>query len=225
MSDVQPPDDGDGTDTTVQRHRAHRDPGGDGALLPRLRHVGHRLAGAARRARRPQAGAPSDPLGHARPGRPARSPDHQVRPGHRRGHGQVPPPRRRRDLRRPGAHGPGLQPAPPADPPPRATSARLDDPPGGRPLHRVPPGAHRHATCSRDIDEDTVDFGDNYSGEFEEPLVLPSRFPNLLVNGCQGIAVGMATNIPPHNLGEVIDAVDHLHRPTPRPRPTTSCSS
>jgi len=61
-----------------------------------------------------------------------------------------------------------------------------------------------------DIEEETVDFGDNYSGEFQEPLVLPSRFPNLLVNGSQGIAVGMATNIPPHNLGEVIDATTHL---------------
>jgi DNA gyrase subunit A len=60
------------------------------------------------------------------------------------------------------------------------------------------------------IDEDTVDFVDNYSGEFEEPQVLPARFPNLLVNGSQGIAVGMATNIPPHNLGEVIDATIHL---------------
>ena len=61
-----------------------------------------------------------------------------------------------------------------------------------------------------DIDENTVDFIDNYSGEFTEPAVLPSRFPNLLVNGSQGIAVGMATNIPPHNLGEAIDAVNHL---------------
>jgi DNA gyrase subunit A len=60
------------------------------------------------------------------------------------------------------------------------------------------------------IDEETVDFADNYSGETEEPLVLPARFPNLLVNGSQGIAVGMATNIPPHNLGETIDAVFHL---------------
>jgi DNA gyrase subunit A len=60
------------------------------------------------------------------------------------------------------------------------------------------------------IDENTVDFADNYSGEFTEPAVLPSRFPNLLVNGSQGIAVGMATNIPPHNLGEAIDAVQHL---------------
>ncbi len=58
----------------------------------------------------------------------------------------------------------------------------------------------------RDIDADTVDFGPNYDGSENEPLVLPSRFPNLLVNGSAGIAVGMATNIPPHNLGEVIDA-------------------
>ena len=60
------------------------------------------------------------------------------------------------------------------------------------------------------IDEDTVDFIANYTNEFEEPTVLPARFPNLLVNGSQGIAVGMATNIPPHNLGEVIDATIHL---------------
>ena len=59
----------------------------------------------------------------------------------------------------------------------------------------------------RDINKDTIDFQDNYDGEEKEPVVLPSRFPNLLVNGTTGIAVGMATNIPPHNLGEVIDAV------------------
>ena len=58
----------------------------------------------------------------------------------------------------------------------------------------------------RDIDADTVDFGPNYDETTSEPLVLPSRFPNLLVNGSTGIAVGMATNIPPHNLGEVIQA-------------------
>ncbi len=57
-----------------------------------------------------------------------------------------------------------------------------------------------------DIDKDTVDFIDNYDGKDKEPLVLPARFPNMLVNGAGGIAVGMATNIPPHNLGEVIDA-------------------
>src|SRR2546422_337582 len=58
-----------------------------------------------------------------------------------------------------------------------------------------------------DIDKDTVDFGPNYDGQQQEPLVLPSRFPNLLVNGSSGIAVGMATNIPPHNMSEVVDAI------------------
>ena len=58
----------------------------------------------------------------------------------------------------------------------------------------------------RDIDEDTVDFTPNYDGRTQEPVILPSRFPNLLVNGSAGIAVGMATNIPPHNLGEVAEA-------------------
>ena len=81
------------------------------------------------------------------------------------------------------------------------------------------PAAARYTECRldplamsmlQDIGEETVDFVDNYSGEFQEPAVLPSRFPNLLVNGGQGIAVGMATNIPPHNLGEVIDATVHL---------------
>jgi DNA gyrase subunit A len=81
------------------------------------------------------------------------------------------------------------------------------------------PAASRYTECRLSalamrmldgIDEDTVDYIDNYSGEFQVPVVLPSRFPNLLVNGSQGIAVGMATNIPPHNLGEVIDATVHL---------------
>ena len=81
------------------------------------------------------------------------------------------------------------------------------------------PAAARYTECRldplalrllADIDENTVDFADNYSGEFTEPEVLPSRFPNLLVNGGQGIAVGMATSIPPHNLGEVIDATMRL---------------
>jgi DNA gyrase subunit A len=81
------------------------------------------------------------------------------------------------------------------------------------------PAASRYTECRLSqlamrmldgIDENTVDYIDNYSGEFRVPVVLPSRFPNLLVNGSQGIAVGMATNIPPHNLGEVIDATVHL---------------
>ena len=78
-----------------------------------------------------------------------------------------------------------------------------------------PPAAMRYTECRLaelamvlldGIGEDTVDFADNFDGSESEPTVLPSRFPNLLVNGSQGIAVGMATNIPPHNLGEVIDA-------------------
>jgi DNA gyrase subunit A len=78
-----------------------------------------------------------------------------------------------------------------------------------------PPAAMRYTECRLglpamalldDIDKDTVDFQANYDGNEHEPAVLPARFPNLLVNGAGGIAVGMATNIPPHNLGEVIDA-------------------
>ncbi|HZD89072.1 MAG TPA: DNA gyrase subunit A, partial [Pseudolabrys sp.] len=78
-----------------------------------------------------------------------------------------------------------------------------------------PPAAMRYTECKLekaamalldDIDKDTVDFQDNYDGAEREPVVLPARFPNLLVNGAGGIAVGMATNIPPHNLGELIDA-------------------
>jgi DNA gyrase subunit A len=71
----------------------------------------------------------------------------------------------------------------------------------------------------RDIEAETVDFVPNYDGHEQEPTVLPSRFPNLLVNGAGGIAVGMATNIPPHNLGEVIDAVMHyLDHPESKPK-------
>ena len=62
----------------------------------------------------------------------------------------------------------------------------------------------------RDLEKDTVDFTENFDGDYQEPVVLPSRFPNLLVNGSSGIAVGMATNIPPHNLVETIQALNHL---------------
>lgn len=81
------------------------------------------------------------------------------------------------------------------------------------------PAAMRYTECRLDalalelmagIDQDTVDFTANYDATTEEPTVLPSRFPNILVNGSQGIAVGMATSIPPHNLGEVIDATTHI---------------
>src|SRR5436190_2673531 len=79
-----------------------------------------------------------------------------------------------------------------------------------------PAAAYRYTECRlarmatellRDIDADTVDFRPNYDESKKEPEVLPSRFPNLLVNGSTGIAVGMATNIPPHNLGEVVSAL------------------
>jgi DNA gyrase subunit A len=89
----------------------------------------------------------------------------------------------------------------------------------GSPDPESQPAAMRYTECRlapvalqmlAGIDEETVDFTDSYDGKTQEPVVLPSRFPNLLVNGSQGIAVGMATNIPPHNLGEVIDATAHL---------------
>ena len=70
--------------------------------------------------------------------------------------------------------------------------------------------SHFSLQMLRDIDKDTVDFVPNFDGEEKEPVVLPSRYPNLLVNGSNGIAVGMATNIPPHNLGDTIDATVHL---------------
>ncbi|MGH3650893.1 MAG: DNA gyrase subunit A [Acidimicrobiia bacterium] len=94
----------------------------------------------------------------------------------------------------------------------------LIDPQGNFGSIDDPPGAARYTECRltklsthllEGINEDTVDFVENYNGEIQEPRVLPARFPNLLVNGSQGIAVGMATNIPPHNLGEVIDAALH----------------
>uniref|UniRef100_A0AAU3GR69 DNA topoisomerase (ATP-hydrolyzing) n=1 Tax=Streptomyces sp. NBC_01401 TaxID=2903854 RepID=A0AAU3GR69_9ACTN len=84
-----------------------------------------------------------------------------------------------------------------------------------------PPAAMRYTECrmadatslmTESIDEDTVDFQSNYDGQEQEPVVLPAAYPNLLVNGASGIAVGMATNMPPHNLGEVIAAARHLIR-------------
>ncbi|MEW2434641.1 DNA topoisomerase IV subunit A [Streptomyces caniferus] len=82
-----------------------------------------------------------------------------------------------------------------------------------------PPAAMRYTECrmasatslmTESIDEDTVDFSPNYDGQEQEPVALPAAYPNLLVNGASGIAVGMATNMPPHNLGEVIAAARHL---------------
>lgn len=83
-----------------------------------------------------------------------------------------------------------------------------------------PPAAMRYTECRlqaltsdallQDIEQETVDFGDNFDGSQQEPLVMPARIPQLLLNGSSGIAVGMATNIPPHNLGEIIDGVTAL---------------
>ncbi|WP_419842425.1 DNA gyrase subunit A [Candidatus Poriferisodalis sp.] len=95
----------------------------------------------------------------------------------------------------------------------------LIDPHGNFGSPSDPPAAYRYTECrltdlamtmAAGIDEQTVDFAANFDGSRTEPVVMPSRFPNLLVNGSQGIAVGMATNIPTHNLGEVIDATIHL---------------
>ena len=101
---------------------------------------------------------------------------------------------------------------------------------GSDAVHRVPDGAGG-AGMTTGLDQDTVDFKPNYDGKDIEPTVLPAAFPNLLVNGASGIAVGMATNCPPHNLVEVIQALRHLIGPPgrrrgradavhPRPRPT-----
>ena len=95
----------------------------------------------------------------------------------------------------------------------------LVDPHGNFGSPSDPPAAYRYTECRltplamkmvESIDEDTVDLVSNFDGSAEEPLVMPSRFPNLLVNGSQGIAVGMATNIPTHNITEVIDATLYL---------------
>ena len=93
-----------------------------------------------------------------------------------------------------------------------------------------PPAAMRYTECRMtqlggemlaDIDKETVDCQPNYDDKELEPTVLPARFPNLLVNGATGIAVGMATNIPPHNLGEIIDGDDRAHREPRAPRSTS----
>jgi DNA gyrase subunit A len=82
-----------------------------------------------------------------------------------------------------------------------------------------PPAASRYtearmdklgAELLADLEKDTVDFRDNYDGSEREPSVLPAKLPNLFLNGQMGIAVGMATNIPPHNLTELVDATTHL---------------
>ena len=143
-----------------------------------------------------------------RPDAPAR----EVRGDRRRRDGQVPPARRPGDLRHARAHGAGLLHALPRSSTGRATSARsTTTPPRPCATPRRASRAWRWRCCATSTRTRSTS-SPTYDGTRQEPLVLPSRFPNLLVNGSTGIAVGMATNIPPHNLREVADAVDRLHR-------------
>src|SRR5436190_16148196 len=90
---------------------------------------------------------------------------------------------------------------------PQGNFGSIDGDPAGAPRYTEARLSPLAMELLRDIDKETVAFVPNYDGNHQEPVVLPARFPNLLVNGSQGIAVGMATNVPPHNLGEVVDAV------------------
>ena len=130
----------------------------------------------------------------------------QVGAHRRRRDGQVPPARRLGDLRRHGAHGAGLLDAPAADR--RAGQFRLDGrrPAGGDALHRGAAGQVGRGAARRHRQGHGRFPAELRRYRTREPVVLPAQFPNLLVNGAGGIAVGMATNIPTHNLGEVIDA-------------------
>ncbi len=173
----------------------------------------HHLARAARRARRPQAGAAPHPVRDVP--RPPAHPDAKYRKCAKvvgTVHRQVPPARRHGGLRRAGAHGAGLLAALPAGRRPRQLRLARRRRRGGHPLHRVPPGAASPTELLGELGKKTVDFRPNYDGTADEPIVLPARFPHLLVNGTTGIAVGMATNIPPHNLGEVVRRADRAHR-------------
>ena len=116
------------------------------------------------------------------------------------------------DLRHAGAHGAGLLAALPADRRPGQLRLGRRRQRGGDALHRVPARSGSPNELIADIDKETVDFVPNYDGKEQEPSVLPSRLPNLLVNGSSGIAVGMATNIPPHNLTETITALPRAAR-------------
>ena len=188
----------------------------DALVLPRLRDERDRRPGAARRPRRAEAGPPPGALRDARP-RPAAEPAlPQVGDDRRRGDGQIPPARRLGDLRHPGADGAGLLPALPAGR--RPGQLRLDRrrPAGGDAVHRGPPRrGSRPSCCATSTPTPSISAPTTTSRQ-QEPLVLPARFPNLLVNGASGIAVGMATNIPPHNLREVDRRRQGLHRRTPR---------
>ena len=193
----------------METNRFDRDRGP--SAIPPLRDVRRHRPGAARRPRRPQAGAAPHPV-HDVPGLEPhiRPQGREVRQDRRRRDGQLPPARRRARstrrwsaCRRTGSCACRSCTA-------RATSARSTA--TRRPRTATPrrSSPRSPSSCSSELDQETVDLRDNYAGNRREPVVLPAQFPNLLVNGTSGIAVGMATNIPPHNLGEVLRACIHL---------------
>ena len=187
-------------------HRAARARARDELVVPRLRDERDRGPGAARRARRAEARAPPRAVRDARHGPPARPALREEREHRRPRDGRVPPPRRPARSTTPSSAWRRTSPRATRWSTARATSARASSP--RRPCGTRRPASSRIATeMLRDIDEDTVDDAPTYDDRRTEPVVLPARVPNLLINGSSGIAVGMATNIPPHNLGEVIDAV------------------
>ena len=208
-----------------QRNAADQPRRGDAALVPRLRDERDRRARAARCARRPEAGASPRAVRDARGQQRLEPALREVRAHRRRGDGQVPPARRQRPSttrwcawRRTSRCAIRWSTA-------RATSARST---ATAPRRCATPSAACEKIAGEmlaDIDKETVDFQPNYDGKELEPTVLPARIPNLLINGSAGIAVGMATNIPPHNLGEIVDACQVLlrnpettHRRTDRAR-------
>ena len=178
---------------------------------------------AARRARRPEARAPAHPLRDAALGLDWNKKYMKSSQGRRRHDGQLPPARQPGHLRRARAHGAGLLHARAADRRPGQLRLRRRRSAGRRALHRGAGSSKVAQFLLDDLDKETVDFKPNYDDRLEEPSVLPAKFPNLLVNGAGGIAVGMATNIPPHNLGEVIDACDRRCSTTPRSRIDDLC--
>src|ERR1700726_1978506 len=187
------------------RHSPGFDHRGDEEELPRLRHERDRGARAARCARRAQTRAPAHPLLDARKRLRVEQAVSQVGARDRRRHRQIPPARRPGGVRRARSHGAGFLHAPAAD----RRQGNFGSVDGDAPAAMRYTEA-RLATVAEtlleDINKDTVEFQANYDEREQEPTVLPAAFPNLLVNGAGGIAVGMATNIPPHNLGEMIDA-------------------
>ena len=108
---------------------------------------------------------------------------------------------------------------------PQGNFGTVDDPPAAMRYTEARGSPRWRCISSTGSTRETVDYEDNYSGERQEPSVLPARFPNLLVNGSTGIAVGMATNMAPHNLSEIVDAVLLRHRASRTRRPRISWSS